>query len=181
MRIPTLFLAIACLTTFELYASDVLTLNNKMSFEGKVLRIKKCEVVFRTNGYKYVIPGSEIQSIEFGDTQDHVYLNYLERRNGENCIKGQMDAQMFHGKKGGHFVLGFLFGPFAMIGTAISSPTPVRGRDTMILSQNSDLFTDPEYISCYKKKAKGQLIGMEAAGWGAWILLYILMNSGSSQ
>jgi hypothetical protein len=32
-------------------------------------------------------------------------------------------------------------------------------------SKNKDQFDDPEYLSCYKKKAKGQLTGMEALGW----------------
>jgi hypothetical protein len=176
MRFGITTLAI-CLAATASLAGDLLTLNNSMAFEGKVVRIKKCEVVFKTNGRKYEIPASEIYSIQFGDVQDHVYLNFMESRQVGNCLKGRYDAETFHGKRGGHFVLGMLFGPFAMIGTALSKPTPARGRDTMLLSPNKDLFSDPEYISCYMKRAKGQLIGMEAAGWGAWILFVVLVNS----
>ena len=42
-------------------------------------------------------------------------------------------------------------------------------------SKNKEDFDDPEYLSCYKKKAKGQLLGMEGIGWGAWILLVLLL------
>ena len=41
------------------------------------------------------------------------------------------------------------------------------------MSKNKDEFDDLEYISCYKKRAKGQLIGMKAVGWGGAILLFI--------
>ena len=92
-----------------------------------------------------------------------------------NCLSGRLDAENYHGKKGGHFVLGVLFGPFAMIGTALADPTPAKGKQTYMMSENKDQFNDPEYLSCYKKKAKGQLIGAEAAGWGAWILLLLVL------
>jgi hypothetical protein len=90
-----------------------------------------------------------------------------------------MDAQAFHGKRGGHFVLGVLFGPFAVIGTAVSNPTPERGARTYMMSKNKELFSDPEYLTCYRKKAKGQLIGMEFLGWGAWILIVLVASSGA--
>ncbi len=31
----------------------------------------------------------------------------------DSCTEGKSDAAKYHGKKFGHFVLGFLFGPFA--------------------------------------------------------------------
>jgi len=86
-----------------------------------------------------------------------------------------LDAENFHGKKGGHFVLGVLFGPFAMIGTALANPKPKKGKDTYMFSENKELFDDPMYLSCYRKKAKGQLIGMEALGWGSWLLLLLVL------
>jgi hypothetical protein len=158
-------------------AGDILVLTNGLAFEGKVVRVKKCEIVFKAHGYKYIIPGADINSIQFANPQDQVYLNFIEGPQGDACIRGAADAQALHGKKAGHFFLGFLFGPFAMIGTALSSASPVRGRDTMLLSQNKELFSNPEYLSCYRKKAKGQLIGMEAAGFGAWLLLYLISNA----
>ncbi|MFT4757499.1 MAG: hypothetical protein ACI91R_002153 [Vicingaceae bacterium] len=169
---------IAILVAFSSYAGDVLTLNNEKVFEGKVKRIKDCSVVFKADGQKYEIPASEIFSMRFEDTEDKVYTNYLEllENNGNNkCLNGQLDAENFHGKKGGHFVLGFLFGPFAMIGTALAIPTPYKGKQTYMMSKHKDEFSDAEYLSCYKKKAKGQLIGMEALGWGTWILLLLIL------
>lgn len=161
----------------ESFAGDILTLNNEMVFDGKVTKIKDCAVVFKANGKKYIIPASEIFSIQFENTEDKVYTEYLKllEKDPELCLKGRLDAENYHGKKGGHFVLGLLFGPFAMVGTLLSNPTPERGKDTYMMSKNKDNFSDPEYLSCYRKKAKGQLIGMEALGWGTWILLLLIL------
>ena len=169
-------LSIVVFTSVVAFAGDILTLSNNRVFEGNVIRIKKCEIIFKVEGKKHVIPGAEIQSILFEDLNDKVYLDYLSRNmaDPDNCLRGATDAQAFHGKKVGHFILGFLFGPFAMIGTAISNPSPLRGRDTYYLSPNKDLFSDPSYLICYKKKAKGQLIAMEALGLGTWLLIVLL-------
>jgi hypothetical protein len=168
------------LVSVSLHAGDVLTLNNLMAFDGKVVRIKNCVVVFKAEGKKYLVPADEIFSLQFKNTDDKVYRNYLQMVEGDStnkCLNGSLDAQAFHGKKGGHFALGFLFGPFAMIGTAIAKQTPEKGRRTYMLSTHKDQFSDPEYLKCYKKKAKGQLIGMEVAGWATWILLVVIINA----
>ncbi|HRF79774.1 MAG TPA: hypothetical protein PL070_06780 [Flavobacteriales bacterium] len=163
-----------CNTTI---AADILTLTNEMTFEGKVLKIKDCAIVFQADGNKYVIPATDIHSITFENVADEVLVSYLNTLDGNpnKCLNGRLDAESYHGKKGGHFFLGVLFGPFAMIGTALANPTPQKGKRTYLLSQNKDQFNDLEYLSCYKRKAKGQLIGMEALGWGAWILLLLII------
>jgi hypothetical protein len=92
----------------------------------------------------------------------------------DKCLSARLDAENFHGKKGGHFALGFFFGPFAMIGTALANPTPYKGKNTYMMSKNKDLFNDPEYLSCYKSKAKSQLLLTEGIGWAAWIVILLL-------
>jgi hypothetical protein len=167
----------AILFAIASFAGDILTLNNEMVFEGKVTKIKDCAVVFKADGQKYIVPASEIFSLQFENTEDKVYTDYMQMADGDpnKCLNGSLDAENYHGKKGGHFILGVLFGPFAMIGTALADPTPEKGKQTYMMSKNKEQFSDPEYLSCYKKKAKGQLIGMEALGWGAWILLVLVL------
>lgn len=167
----------ATLFAMATFAGDILTLNNEMVFEGKVTKIKDCAVVFKADGHKYIIPASEIFSLQFENTEDKVYTDYMQMADGDpnKCLNGRLDAENYHGKKGGHFVLGVLFGPFAMIGTALANPTPEKGKQTYMMSKNKEQFSDPEYLSCYRKKAQEQLIGMEALGWGAWILLLLLL------
>ena len=167
----------ATLFSIASFASDILTLNNEMVFQGKVIKIKDCSVVFKADGNKYVVPASEIFSLQFENTEDEVYTEYMKMADGDpnKCLNGNLDAENYHGKKGGHFVMGMLFGPFAMIGTALSNPTPQNGKQTLMMSENKAQFNDPEYLSCYKKKAKGQLIGMEALGWGTWILILLML------
>ena len=167
----------ATLFAIASFAGDFLTLNNEMVFEGKVTKIKDCAVVFKADGHKYIVPASEIFSLQFENTEDKIYTDYMQMADGDpsKCLNGRLDAENYHGKKGGHFVLGVLFGPFAMIGTALANPTPEKGKQTYMMSKNKEQFSDPEYLSCYKKKAKGQLIEMEALGWGAWILLLLAL------
>jgi hypothetical protein len=173
-----MFTFFAACTVLSASAGDILTLTNAMVFEGKVKKIKGCEVVFEVEGDKYIIPVRDIFSLQFEDTEDKVYTDYLEVAQDDFsvCLNGQMDAQLYHGKEVGHFALGFLFGPFAMIGTALASPTPFNGRKTLALSQNKEQFTDTFYLSCYRKQAKRQLITSEALGWGAWILVALIIQ-----
>ncbi|MCC7332985.1 MAG: hypothetical protein IT232_10310 [Flavobacteriales bacterium] len=166
------------LFVFTAFSGDILILKNDMIFDGKVTKIKDCEIIFKAEGCKYTIPTSEIFSIQFKDTHDKVYKEYIETAvtDSEKCLKGKFDAEYYHGKEGDHFLMGMLFGPFAVIGTALAEPTPDRGKQTYMLSKNKDQFNNPEYLNCYKKKAKGQLIKMEALGWGAWILFVIAVT-----
>lgn len=168
---------VVALFSIASFAGDVLTLTNEMVFEGQVTRIKDCSVLFKADGKKYIVPATEIYTIEFENPENKVYTDYMKMAEGDpnKCMNGRVDADNYHGKKGGHFVLGVLFGPFAMIGTALSNPTPEKGRNTLMMSKNKDQFSDPEYLSCYRSKAKGQLVGMEALGWGAWILLLLVI------
>jgi hypothetical protein len=168
---------IATLFAFASFAGDILTLNNEMVFEGKIVQIKGCEVVFKADENKFFVPASDIFSLHFENPEGKVYTKYIKiiEQQEDTCLNGRLDAENYHGKKGGHFILGVLFGPFAMIGTALANPTPEKGKQTYMKSENKDQFSDPEYLSCYKKKAKGQLIGAEALGWGAWILLVLVL------
>ncbi len=172
------FTIAAILFAISCFAGDILTLNNHMVFEGKITKIKTCTVVFKTDGKNFSVPSSEIFSIQFEDLENKIYTDYMKMADGDpnKCLNGRLDAESYHGKKGVHFALGVLFGPFAIIGTALSNPTPERGKRTYMMSNNKDQFNDLEYLSCYKKKAKGQLIGAEALGWGAWILSVLVIS-----
>lgn len=153
-------------------AGDILTLNNQNQFEGKVVKIKDCTIVFKLDGHKYHIPASDIYTIEFESHTSKVYTDYIESialLNTDLCLSGKMDATLAHGKKGGHFILGVLFGPFAMLGTAMANPTPYKAANIHLISDSKENFSDPIYLNCYKRKAKGELILWEAAGWLAWL------------
>jgi hypothetical protein len=159
---------------FSMMAGDILTLKNGMRFEGKVKQIKEHSLVFKTDIGSFIIPSGDIEMVEF-EKPSKRFMKRYNSMSPENCQAGKMDASLHHGKGGGHFVLGFLFGPFAMIGTALANPTPMKGKRTMAMSENSDLFDDPHYLKCYKRKAKGNLILWELGGWASWILLAIII------
>jgi hypothetical protein len=171
-----LLIAVTMMFVQFVYA-DVLTLLNGQAFEGKVLKIKECSLVFKCEKEKYFIPADSIFSVEFDNVNDPVYEAYMNLSNNDACLKGMVDAQQFHGKVGAHVLLGFLFGPFAIIGAALANPTPYKGGTTVMLSKNRELFNDPAYLNCYKKKAKGKNAGNAAIGWGMWIALAIVAST----
>ena len=137
---------------------------------GPAYTIKKTAVfmIQYANGTKDVFTPANTTSSNITKT-DNTKTNLTDK-----CTAGQQDAIKYHGKAGGHYVLGLLFGPFAILGTAFADPTPENGRKTYVMSQNKDMFGDATYRLCYKKKAKGRLIGAELCGWAFWILLLIL-------
>ncbi len=161
------------------FAGDVLTLTNQMTFEGKVVKIKQCEVIFKAGGDRFSIPSDDIYSIKFESVTDKSYVDYVKmiETDPDLCYKGYNDADMYHGKGSLHFALGFLFGPFAMIGTAIARPEPVSGIRTYRLSENKDVFYDPSYLKCYRKKAKSNNLVMEGIGWGVWVFIVLIAGA----
>ena len=165
------------LLTVSAFASDILILNNERVFNGKVTKIGKCEIIFKVEGHKYTIPASDIFSIQFEDTNNKIYRKYVKSldKDPNKCLAAQLDVKNYHGRKVGHAVLGFLFGPAAMLGTAVSNPTPDRGKHTYIMSKNSEYFSDTEYLNCYRNTAKTSLLQMEALGWAASLLILLLL------
>ena len=156
------------------FAFDQLTLLNKASFEGWVTSIDEQVVQFKFNEEVFNIPISDVETIIFENNLNPLLTKFQEKCSDDICSKGTLDAEMYHGKKGIHFALGMLFGPFSMIGTALSNPNPRNSKQTYIDSENRDYFNNPEYLYCYKKAAKRKLIGMEALGWATWILIVLL-------
>ena len=92
------------------------------------------------------------------------------------CFKGAHDADLYHGKTGAHIVLGALFGPFAVIGAAVANPVPHKGKNTYILSSHKDLFSDPSFIKCYKRKAKTKNVINTVIGWGGFIIVFAMLS-----
>ena len=156
---------------------DVLTLTNQMRFKGKIITAKDCKVKFKAEGNAYWIPAAAIYSIEFANPEDDVYLEYIQQESANKCFSGNTDAELYHGKAGFHVAMGVLFGPFALIGAAVASPTPQSGKTTMFMSENKEFFNDPEYLTCYQKKARGKNVVNTIYGWAAWILVVIVASA----
>ena len=101
----------------------------------------------------------------------------MSENNPDACLAGRTDAENHHGKAGLHVFLGVLFGPFAVLGAAVGQPKPQNGKNTLSMSKNQDSFNDPNYLSCYTKKARGQNVTNTLIGWGAWLLLIIALGA----
>lgn len=168
------FVLFVLMTVQMAWAGDVVKLVNERTFTGEVKRIDDCQVVFKTQGQRYFIPAQDILFIRFEDPHNPILVDYQAMSDPDKCMKGHRDADLYHGKAGLNIAMGVLFGPFAVIGAALTNPRPERGKETMMLSQNKELFDDAEYLQCYKKKAKRQNAGNAALGWLAWVLILLL-------
>jgi len=171
----TVLFLFGCMLWLPALAGDILTLNNQMSFEGKVVKIKGCDVLFKCEGKKFLVPAEDILVVKFENTADPIYTSFMSNDSlaQARCLQGRYDAEMFHGKSGEHFILGFLFGPLAMIGTALANPTPTKAQFFDLMSVDKKKLSSPNYLYCYTRKARRLLVGREAAGWGTWVVLFV--------
>ena len=126
-------------------------------------------------GEKFAIASSEKFLIKFEDPSNRELKKYDELSSYEKCNMGIMDANMYH-KNGAAFGWGVLFGPFAMIGAAISNPSPMNSSNAYV-SPNRDLFSDASYLSCYSTQARKKNVKGAGLGWLSWILLVIVLSS----
>ena len=120
------------------------------------------------------------QNIPKAQDKSRVIEKYNELSYGEKCMIGTNDADNLHGKEANHFIYGLAFGGFALIGAAVSNPTPEKGSSTLLMSNNKVLFNDPAYRTCYSKKAKRKNVGNTAAGWATWVLFLIIIAGAAS-
>ncbi len=163
------------------FAGDILTLLNKetrsagISFSGEITRIKNCEITFKMEGNKYYIPANDIYSIEFENVNSKILESYNQISSHEKCMQGMNDAEMYH-KSGLGFAMGVLFGPFAIIGAAISNPSPLRGQN-LYLSTNKEFFNDPSYLACYSRSARKKNVKNAALGWLSWVVLFLVVST----
>ena len=168
---------ISCFMMVSLHAEgDILSLLNQQRFEGKILSIKDCTVKFKAGKKKYLIPAADIQSIMFANPDNPIYQDFIKQTDTDKCLIAKDDAKNYHGKGGLHVLMGVLFGPFAVIGAALSKPAPQKDAKALT-SGHKEYFDDPEYLDCYRKKARGQNIASTAAGWAIWIGTALLVSS----
>lgn len=166
------------------FSQDYLVKKTGDSIKVKIVGIGLEEVKYKEyknlSGITYGILKSEVLRIRYENGRvesfsDEEIANNMSPE--EKCRCGKSDAAKYHGKKGTHFVYGVLFGPFPLVITALTKQTPKRGRHTFIMSEHKALFKDPYYLSCYRKKAKSDLIGMELSGFATLYLIeFIILN-----
>ena len=167
------------------FCQDKITLIDSSTFEGKVTKIQKSQVCIKTGQSRHLIQLSDILEIKLENKNDRLLSKYFESgkednyKEGDKCLKGKLDAKSYHGKKGAHFVYGLLGEFYVVLGAASSKPTPITGKRTLKESHYKELFSDPEYLKCYTRRARGQNVKYAALGavTGFSILLYIFSTS----
>lgn len=152
--------------------SDIIVLTNDMVFKGQVVKVRSCEMVFKAEGRRYSIPFTDIKTIEFLEQGSKVHKKFKSfNLSSESCAKGLEDAENFHGRRSRHFFLGLLLPAIPVVVALLSEPNPVARKRIASLSQNQNLFSDPDYLMCYKKTAKKSNVKNAAIGSGVTLVI----------
>lgn len=155
---------------------DWVWLKGGYGFEGDVIKFKKCVLFMDVEGERLIIPVDSIDYLEFANPKDNVAVDLLSSEL-DNCTKGKFDASL-HGRGFGNGCLGFFFGVFGVIGTALGKAKPIRGMRASD-SKNQDLFNDPNYMKCYARRQRGRAVGSAIIGWAIFIVFYLSLTSQS--
>jgi hypothetical protein len=164
------------------YSQDYLIKKNGDSLKVKIVETNLTEVKYKEYknlmGITYGIYKSDVLRIRYQNGRVESFTPEELAKSmspEEKCSCGRSDAAKYHGLKGGAFACGAYCGPFVLLGTAITKQTPKMGMRTSKISEHKNLFQDPYYLKCYNKKAKADLLGMEAQGLAAVILIPIVI------
>ena len=89
------------------------------------------------------------------------------------CSRGTTAGNM-HGHGFGQFCAG-LFGSLIGVGIVmLVDKTPSKSKNLMMIAQDDDVWTDPEYLMCYNKAEKSKALinsGLGCATFNVWIIL----------
>lgn len=182
-------------TKMLIFAFIILNVNIKAQDTLKENKLKEPEVMYFSedgtiNKNDTIVIGTKINVVESQQDStinvkkpNSIHSNVIPKTTivynttfaSELRIMGASDARLYHKKTGQHIVLGILFGGFAIVGVALSRPTPERGKLTSLLSKNRKYFNDPIYRKAYRKAARGKNVINTTIGWGIWIS-YMLIS-----
>ncbi len=102
MRLLAVTFILISLAFSNLHAGDVLILPNGNQYEGKVVKLKGCDVIFKSNGHRYAIPAADIHSIHFEDENmkfSLIILNYPVMKVLINAWREQKMPECFMERK----------------------------------------------------------------------------------
>lgn len=164
------------------HGNDVVVLKNGITIECSISSINNTIISYQENEKSKLSTVSleEVMFLQI-DPKNKSLLRQMRKdfkkiKRGlqvDSCHEGITDANTFHKRAGGNFALGFFFGVFGLIGTAVGNP---KMPHYYPIADTSNL-SDPTYIQCFSRKAKGKNIGNAAIGWGVSIVLSAILIS----
>ena len=166
------------LSIFAAHAAkaDFIQLKNGKLFEGKVLRVFKSELAFKTDVGTFFIPASDLQCVNIDNVRPRKEeaLAAMFAAPANACSRGTTAGNM-HGHGFGQFCAGF-FGSLLGVGIVmLVDKTPSKSKNLMMIAQDDDVWTDPGYLMCYNKAAKSK--ALINSGLGCATYLIILLSS----
>jgi hypothetical protein len=153
------------------YSKDKIFLKNGKKIKGVISHIEDNRVVIQKKNSQYEYTSDDVQYIEFD--VNNVKLAKIIEQNPDDFtyLDGQQDAQLYHKRFGGNFVLGVAFGLFGFIGVAVGNvKDPPVG-----IPDYAEKINSADYREGYRKKGKGKNLGAAGAGWAVGVVLVLII------
>lgn len=171
------FIVLIVMVMPDVYSQDVIIFQDGEEIEVKVVEIGTNEIKYKKwppsgEAPIYVEIKENIFMIKYDDGTKDIFkarttpiaainnVDPLKISTIDACIAGDKDAREYH-RGGGNFLLGLGFGIFGIIGVAATNNP--KGPDLARIPEPR-LARNPDYLSCYKKKAHKSNIGLTVAG-----------------
>lgn len=171
------FFSVLLILSFTGHTRDKIYLTNGKTIRCQIVNVEWNKLDYQHRGKVNSLSSDEVSRIEL----DAANVAVIEKINATldprnplaSCEMGKADANAYHNRGFGNFTLGFFFGPIGMLGTAIGAP---RSPDYVKIPVKENL-SDPAYLKCYRKRARGKNVLHATAGWAAILLVSYLANN----
>lgn len=138
------------------------------SFELEQVKLSEKWLYYKHEGSFYKLSTTYVDTFY---TEEESFTQLPAYR---KCELAESDAVNFHGKQWFYSALGFVTLGTAGLVVAVIKPKPKHGKLTNKLSDSKVLFDDPDYLTCYSKKARNQNLFNTLKGASLWMLVVIL-------
>jgi hypothetical protein len=164
------------LSSLTSYSKDKIKLSSGKTVRCNIVSLEQDRLTYTHRHQTITVSPSDVLLIEV-DPDNTTIIEKLRLNYQENplaaCEIGKADAIAYHNRGFGNFCLGFFFGAFGVIGTAVGTP---RSPDYVKIPIKENL-QNPEYLKCYEKKARGKNVGSAVGGWATFLLILVLANN----
>ena len=176
------FFFMSMFLTNVVISADRICLTSQKAFEGNVLGVSKHGIDFWCQGSVYEIPLEDLSTILLENPSPRLIRQaekaglHVESVAESACERGTKDASL-HGHELVHFLLGCWWGPVGIAAVTLTSKTPYKSQNLALISKNTPLWTDTDYLVCYENLAKRDALRHSGLGGAVFLLTWIFWNN----
>lgn len=164
---------------FTSSAKDLIFLQSGEKISATIIDVRQDTLFYvkGKNGTAQFLLSNEVAFIQLDKKNTRVHQILQENIVVEppvdeiKMLEGKLDANLHHNRGFGNFCLGFFFGPFGVLGTAIGKP---RSPDYVKIPKKENL-ENTDYLKGYEKRARGKNVLHAVGGWAVVVLLSLVL------